>query len=315
VGIVLALALSSLVGLHVWSVCLIVGLGFLAGRVLRLSGGTAAQIPITGLFLLALGTGLGPERVVETLIGVAVAVVVNLVVVPPNHVSSAARAVGELAEAVVDVLSEMAAGIARPWRAEDAARWLRRAREQDRLTDDAEAAVDQAGESLRLRPGRIGWTGTLLGVRQAISTLAVVDVQVRVLARTLRDTAGRLPVVDGRQLPLPMAADMLGATAAAIEAFAAALVRSEPAAAPDRIVEPDRREAVGRALAQARDRIAAINADLADMMAASLERGLHLGTLVVETSRILDELGGGLAVVTNPRPPRDTRREPAEPAE
>ena len=34
---------------------MIVAVGFLVGKVLRLSGGAAAQIPINGLFVLALG--------------------------------------------------------------------------------------------------------------------------------------------------------------------------------------------------------------------------------------------------------------------
>jgi hypothetical protein len=45
----------------------------------------------------------------------------------------------------------------------------------------------------------------------------------------------------------------------------------------------------------ARARIEEINADLADLMAANLPRGVYLGTLVVETGRILDELDAGLA--------------------
>jgi hypothetical protein len=52
-----------------------------------------------------------------------------------------------------------------------------------------------------------------------------------------------------------------------------------------------------RAVEVARAKIAEINADLADMLAANLARGVFLGTLVVETGRILDELDSGLAAV------------------
>jgi len=53
----------------------------------------------------------------------------------------------------------------------------------------------------------------------------------------------------------------------------------------------------GRAVEVARSQIGEIKADLADMLAANLARGVFLGTLVVETGRILDELESGLAAV------------------
>ena len=56
IGIVVAIWLGGLIGLHAWSIALIVAVGFLVGKMLRLNGGAAAQIPINGLFVLALGT-------------------------------------------------------------------------------------------------------------------------------------------------------------------------------------------------------------------------------------------------------------------
>src|SRR4029079_10198959 len=114
VGITVAIWLGGLIGLHAWSIALIVAVGFLLGRVLRLSGSAAAQIPINGLFILALGGGT--ERFLDTLIGAGVAVVVNFLIVPPNHVSAASRSVAALADGLVDVLSTMAVGIASSWR-------------------------------------------------------------------------------------------------------------------------------------------------------------------------------------------------------
>ena len=62
IGIAVAIWLGGLIGLHAWSIALIVAVGFLVGKVLRLNGGAAAQIPINGLFVLA----LGPERQVSS---------------------------------------------------------------------------------------------------------------------------------------------------------------------------------------------------------------------------------------------------------
>ena len=55
IGIAVAIWLGGLIGLHAWSIAVIVAVGFLVGKVLRLNGGAAAQIPINGLFVLGPG--------------------------------------------------------------------------------------------------------------------------------------------------------------------------------------------------------------------------------------------------------------------
>jgi uncharacterized membrane protein YgaE (UPF0421/DUF939 family) len=292
IGILVAIWLGGLIGLHAWSISLIVALGFLVGKVLRLNGGAAAQIPINGLFVLALGSAQSGQRFLDTLIGAGVAVVVNFLIVPPNYVSAATRSVRELSDGIVDVVSAIADGISRPWRIEQATAWLREGREQGRISTAAESDVDRATQSLELHPGRASWAGALGRLQQANDTLQIVEVQVRTLARTIRDIATKVPAQDGLQPPMPMASTTLSATARAIEAFAHTLLRAEKDASV--VVAGG---TAHRAVEVARSKIAEINADLADMLAASLARGVFLGTLVVETGRILDELDSGLAAV------------------
>jgi Fusaric acid resistance protein-like len=292
IGIVVAIWLGDLIGLHAWSISLIVALGFLVGKVLRLNGGAAAQIPINGLFVLALGSAQSGQRFLDTLIGAAVAVTVNFLIVPPNYVSAATRSVVELSDGVVDVLSAIADGISQPWRIEQATAWLRGAREQGRISTAAESDVDRAAQSLELHPGRASWAGALGRLQQANDTLQIVEVQVRTLARTIRDIATKMSAQDGLQPPMPMVSATLSATARAIEAFGHTLLRAEKDA---RVVVTG--GTAHRAVEVARAKIAEINADLADMLAANLARGVFLGTLVVETGRILDELDSGLAAV------------------
>ena len=292
IGIVVAIWLGDLIGLHAWSISLIVALGFLVGKVLRLNGGAAAQIPINGLFVLALGSAQSGQRFLDTLIGAGVAVVVNFAIVPPNYVSAATRSVADLGDGIVDVLSAIADGISDPWRIEQATGWLREAREQGRISTAAESDVDRAAQSLELHPGRASWASALGRLKQANDTLQIVEVQVRTLARTIRDIAAKVPARDGLQPPMPMASVTLSATARAIEAFVHTLLRAEMAAG-----EVVAGGAAHRAVEVARSKIDEINADLADMLAANLARGVFLGTLVVETGRILDELDSGLAAV------------------
>ena len=103
----------------------------------------------------------------------------------------------------------------------------------------------------------------------------------------------KMPDRDGSQPPMPMASAMLTAASDAIEAFAHTLLRAEKDAKA--VVAGG---AARRSIAFARAKIAEINSDLGDMLAANLARGVFLGALVVETGRILDELDAGLAEMT-----------------
>lgn len=294
VGIVVAIWLGGLVGLHTFSIGVIVAVGFLAGKVLRLSPGAAAQIPVNGLFVLALGGSADPgQRYLDTIIGAVVAVAVNLLVVPPNLVEPARRSVADLADGISAVVLRMSDGIATPWDRDEAAEWLSAARQQRRSAGRAENDVAEADQSLRLHPHRAAWTGAMDRVRLAADTLLVVDVQVRVLARTLRDTAERLPGSDGRQPPYPMASTLLSMTAGAVEAFAHALLAGSTRPRRDPL-PPVAAGPARRCLAEARDLVAAINADLSGLLAANLTRGVLLGALIVESERIFDELESAL---------------------
>src|SRR6478672_2476548 len=292
IGIGVAIWLGGLIGLHAWSIAVIVGIGFLVGKVLRLGPGAAAQIPVNGLFVLALGSSQLEQRFLDTLIGAAVAVLVNFVIIPPNHVAAATRSVTILADSVVDVMSTIATSITRPWPSGKAADWMRAARELGRHAAAAESDVQRAGQSLSLHPTRASWAAALDRLRQANETLQIVELQNRTIARTVRDISVKMPEHDGRQPPMPMAAAMLGATADAIEAFAHTVVRAEKDAESSVVGGAAR-----RSIDFARDRIEKINADLADMLAANLARGVFLGALVIETGRILDELEAGLVAV------------------
>ena len=104
---------------------------------------------------------------------------------------------------------------------------------------------------------------------------------------------------------MPMASAMLTAAAGAIEAFAYTMLRAEKDAKA--VVAGG---AAHRAIDAARAKITEINEDLADMLAASLARGVFLGALVVETGRILDELDAGLAAMTGEQPDQTAGRPP-----
>lgn len=290
VGIGMAYFIGTTFGPRLWTIAAVVALGFLLAQLMRLPPRLAGQVPISGLLIMAIGAtpGHAGERIGETLIGVAVSALINLVIAPPNHVTGAAGAVRAMSERAVDALSEMSGGIAHRWTRAGAAGWLQQARTSGPLADIAEEAVEVGADSLRLRPGAAALTAQQDRVRQAMDTLRVVQVQVRVVGRSLRDTADALADDQGTLPPIRMGADLLTAAAGAITAFTAALLATHY---EERF---QAKLAVEQALETARKTAEAMNADLADMTAANLTRGLHLGALVLETNRIINELETGL---------------------
>ena len=289
-GIGIAYFIGSTFGLNLWTVVAVVALGILLGQIMRLQGGAANQVPISGLLIMTIGTTPGHvgERIVETLIGAGVSVVVNWLIFPPNHVDSARRAVVALVDEISDVLAQMAEGISTRWVRDDAAAWLHRARAIGSSAATAQDSVESGADSLRLRPGSAGLGDEQDRIGAAMDTIQIVEVQVRVLGRTLRDTADALGDENSTLPPIRMGARLLSEAAGAIYSYGAATLGQTPAER-----EAGLTETLGL-IERGRATLAEINKDLADMTAANLVRGLHLGALVVETGRVLDELESGL---------------------
>lgn len=111
VGVLLAYALARLLGMHVWSVALLVFVSWVAGQVLRLGQQGAVQVPVSALLVLVLGastTGYAVDRVVDTFVGAGVGILVSLVVVPRTNLSAAQAGVRDLAQGTATVLRDLA---------------------------------------------------------------------------------------------------------------------------------------------------------------------------------------------------------------
>src|SRR4029450_4996510 len=106
----------------------------------------------SALLVMTLGgtAGVAQTRVLETLIGAGVGVVVNALLVPPVYIRPAGEAIYELADNMAGVLEGAAADLAEGWSGEDAYERLREARELDAEVREVGEAVGQAEDSLRL---------------------------------------------------------------------------------------------------------------------------------------------------------------------
>ncbi len=197
-GVLLAFAAGSALGVNAASLAIVLLVAMAAGttRALRAESTTAAA---TALVVLLAGysgdPGMLGARLLDTLIGIAVGLLVNVLIWPPLRDRSAARQVANVADRLGALLADVAAEL-REDRAHahaDAERWIERTRGLDHDIADAWAVFQQARESgwLNLRraaPGRVHRSRELLPLLARLEQ-AVADT--RSMASTLeRRVAG-----------------------------------------------------------------------------------------------------------------------------
>ena len=233
-GVVLAVAVSDLFGVSWWSFGLLVLLSLAAGQVLRLRS-HLLEVPISAMIVLALGgtASSATGRVVETLLGGATGLAVNLLVAPPLHVRPAEDAVGRLAETLAGFLDELAAELRQGWSRAAADAWLDRARALGRDVERADRDLGRAEESVRLHPRGSRGRAARPRLRAGLTGFEHAYVVVRNLCRALLDRAHFVPEEQqDRAFPEPVRevlADVLTTLAGATRAAGAFCAATQPA--------------------------------------------------------------------------------------
>jgi uncharacterized membrane protein YgaE (UPF0421/DUF939 family) len=189
-GVLLAFAAGTALGVNAVSLGVAIFLGLLAGSVrgLRAETTTAAATA-----LVVLTTGYSDDahalvmRLLDTGIGIAVGLLVNLLVWPPLRDRSAAHQVDAIDDRIGDLLSEIASALRGGCGRDAADRWIERTGELDGDIEQAWSVVRQARESGRLNlrrsaRGRMrateGFDGILDRLEQAVA-------ETRSMARTI----------------------------------------------------------------------------------------------------------------------------------
>ncbi len=157
-GVLVAFALGSLLGLNALSLGLTILVALVAGSVrgLRAESTTAAATA-----LVVLTTGASDEagalltRLADTGIGIAVGLLINLLVWPPLRDRSAAAHVDAIDDRLGELLSEIAATLRGSVGDEDVDGWTTRTSELDGDIERAWGVVRQARESGKLNPRRV----------------------------------------------------------------------------------------------------------------------------------------------------------------
>lgn len=154
-GVTVALVCGEIFGQHDWLFLVTLGIAMAAGWLLRLTPGSANQIAVSALLMIALG-GLdvhyGVERLVETLIGAAIGFAVNALVVAPVRTFPVHHAIVQLTAHTSAALRRIADALDEP-RDDD---WLEemfdRAIALREESAQVHAQLRQARESLRFNP-------------------------------------------------------------------------------------------------------------------------------------------------------------------
>ncbi|MBQ1106040.1 aromatic acid exporter family protein [Streptomyces anulatus] len=286
VGVLIAIAFSSLVGLSWWSLGLTIFTSLLIGRLVRVNE-FVPEVAISAMLVLGVSqvADTAWDRVWETLIGAVVGLLFNLLLAPPVWVGSAGSSIESLAARMGTMLRSMGEDVVGNNPVSRAAARLHEARRLDHDIVEVDASLRQAEESLTLNPRvRQGLLHRVV-LRTGLDTLEICAVVLRVLSRTLTDlakarTEESLFPADVTEL----LQELFGHLADAIESFAV-LVTTQLAADAE-AAEDGLADALVRSRAT-RDRVADLL--LEDVQEHPRQWQLH-GALLAEIDRVLAEL-------------------------
>lgn len=193
-GVLAALAIGDALGLNGVTVAVLVAVSLgIAQLVLRLPAGSARQVPISILVVLAAvhasPASSGWLRAVDTVLGAAVGVVVSLVL-PASRVVDARQTLQRLADNLAVTLDTMGAGLQQPWSTDQTEPWRRQARtNRDRLVDQATEAVGNGRETARWNVRDRRHVGELARYESVLPRLERTAIGVSVISRGLDDHA------------------------------------------------------------------------------------------------------------------------------
>lgn len=152
VGIVLAFGAAAVIPHIGAAMAVAVFVGMLIGQWQRL-GDSGVWVGTIALLMLAYGTADNPAylyyRLLESLVGVSIGAIVNILVLPPIRQRQAHRVVNDLSRRLIELLCEMAEGLRHDWDHDAARAWQRRCRSLHREARVAEDSVRQNQESTK----------------------------------------------------------------------------------------------------------------------------------------------------------------------
>ncbi|MBM7468620.1 putative membrane protein YccC [Microbacterium keratanolyticum] len=190
VGVVIATLLTLLLGMHSWIVLLAILVALTIAWAFKATAGTSNQVAISAMLVLALGAS-SPDyafaRIIETLIGAAIGLIINVLIVPPVLVAPARRDIGLLGVELAATLDRLADALPKTNSPARVLEILLQARLLRPMRDAAEASLIAGEESLALNPRGGAHRVELAQLRTLLDTLTPVVTQAIGMTRAYVD--------------------------------------------------------------------------------------------------------------------------------
>jgi gas vesicle protein len=199
-GVLIAVAVAAYVPFSWWVLGLLIAGTLSLAMLLRL-GPEILEVPISAMLIFSVDThAAASARIVDTLIGAAAGLAAGLLFAP-LRVQPAKDAIGDLSRQMATLLTQMATGLADVPEPRRATEWLERTRALRGEIERVDDALRQAEESIRLNPRMnvrylpLAGMGSILppnpaaGLREGVDTLERAATDMRVLARSVADSA------------------------------------------------------------------------------------------------------------------------------
>lgn len=189
VGVVIATGLSLLLGQQSWVVLLAIVVAMLVAWVFRANPGMGNQVAISAMLVLALGASspqYAVDRILETLIGVVIGIIVNALIVPPVLTAPARRDLGLLGAEIAASLDRLATALPSPQEPKRLQELMLEVRLLRPMQEAAEASIATGEESLTLNPRR-SQRGDLAEMRALLTKLSPIVTQVIGMTRAYFD--------------------------------------------------------------------------------------------------------------------------------
>ncbi|OKL40336.1 FUSC family protein [Pontibacter flavimaris] len=187
-GVMVSLLIGHWLGTSTLSIFLTVLVGMGISQALRMNPQVVSQVAVSSLLVLAFGLqeeGYAVERVVETVMGSAVAVLINALIVPQNAIPEVEKSILALGNQGTRTLAFLAAQLRQTERGQLVGR---------QETDDLIAATEKSIKALQLAEQSLKYNPFLTSKRTRLSRLAIgvkrlehITTQIRGIRRGIAD--------------------------------------------------------------------------------------------------------------------------------
>ncbi|MBS1697789.1 MAG: FUSC family protein [Actinobacteria bacterium] len=189
-GVVIAVLLSLALGQLSWVVLLAVVVAMVVAWSFKATPGTANQVAISAMLVLALGSAspdYAVDRILETLIGAAIGFVVNVAVVPPVLVEPVRRDIALLGTELAATLDRLGDALAEEQSPRSRQELMIQARLLRPMKTAADASLRAGEESLTLNPRGTRHRAELARMSALLERLGPIVTQVIGMTRAYVD--------------------------------------------------------------------------------------------------------------------------------